>query len=56
METTAADLKKIVEDEQTEVRSMVLDGVEQIKQGKTKDFNEVCDRLEEKYKDAVVQN
>ncbi len=54
MEATAMDLKKIVEDEQNEVRSMVLAGVEEIKQGKTKDFNEVCDRLEEKYKDAAV--
>ena len=25
-------------------------------EGKTKDFNEVCDRLEKKYRNAAVQN
>ena len=34
---------------QSDVRNMVLQAVEQVKQGKTKDFNEVCDRLEKKY-------
>jgi hypothetical protein len=28
---------------------MVLAGLEQVKKGNTKDFNEVCDRLEKKY-------
>lgn len=34
---------------QNDVRNMVLQAVEQVKQGKTKDFNEVCDSLEKKY-------
>ena len=33
---------------------MVLAGFENIKEGKTKDFNEVCDRLEKKYRNAAV--
>lgn len=45
-------LKKL----QKEVRNMVLSGLENIKEGKTKDFNKVCDRLEKKYRDATVQN
>jgi len=34
---------------QNDVRNMVLQAVEQVKQGKQKDFNKVCDRLERKY-------
>jgi len=48
--------KAILEEQQIEVRNMVLAGLEQIKAGKTKDFNEVCDKLEKKYRDAAVQN
>ena len=32
-----------------EVRNLVLAGIAQIKEGKTQDFNEVCDRLVKKY-------
>lgn len=32
-----------------EVRNLVLAGIAQIKERKTKDFNEVCDSLEKKY-------
>lgn len=38
------DYKKILIEEQKEVRNLVLAGLEQIKEGKTKDFDEVCDR------------
>lgn len=31
-------------------------GLEQIKEGKTKDFNTVCDRLEKKYRDEAISN
>lgn len=31
------------------VRNLVVMGLQQIKVGKTKDFDSVCDRLEEKY-------
>lgn len=43
-----------MEEHQRDVRNLVLSGYEQAKQGKTKDFNAVCDRLEKKYKDAEV--
>ena len=31
------------------VRNLVFVGLEQVKEGNTKDFNSVCDRLENKY-------
>lgn len=34
---------------QNNMRNMVLQAIEQVERGKTKDFNEVCDRLEKKY-------
>jgi hypothetical protein len=39
----------ILDEQNLEVRNMVLAGLEQVKNGNTKDFNEVCDRLEKKY-------
>ncbi len=45
-----------LEQQQLEVRDMVLGGLEQISEGKVKDFNEVCDRLEKKYRNVSVQN
>ena len=45
-----------MEEQQKEVRNLVLAGLENIKEGKTKDFNEVCDRLEKKYRVVAVQN
>ena len=45
-----------LKEHQKEVRNMVLAGLENIKEGKTKDFNEVCDRLEKKYRNGAVQN
>lgn len=50
------DYKIELEKQQLEVRNMLLEGLEQVKTGKTKKFNEVCDRLEKKYKDAAVRN
>lgn len=38
-----------LEEQEKEVRNLVLAGLEQVKKGKTKDFNTVCDRLEKKY-------
>jgi len=40
--------------QQSEVRQLVMDGLKQVKEGKTKDFNAVCDRLEKKYTNAKV--
>lgn len=45
-----------LKEQQKEVRNMVLAGLENIKEGKTKDFSEVCDRLEKKYRNIAVQN
>lgn len=43
-----------LEQQQIEVRQSVMDGLRQVKEGKTKDFNTVCDRLEKKYTNAKV--
>ena len=40
-----------IEQQQLEVQNMVLSGLEQINEGRIKDFNEVCDRLEKKYRE-----
>ena len=48
------DYKAILEKQQKDVRELVLAGIEQIKQGKTKDFNNVCDRLEKKYTNETI--
>lgn len=45
-----------LEQQQLEVRDMVLGGLEQISEGKVKDFNEVCDRLEKKYRNVSLHN
>lgn len=50
------DYQAVLDEQRSEVRNMVLAGLEQIKNGKTKDFNEVCDRLEKKYRDAALHN
>lgn len=34
------------------IREMVTQAVSQVSQGRTKDFNEVCERLEKKYTNA----
>lgn len=57
MALAARDEYKIsIEKQQQEVREMVLEGLEQVRMGKTKDFNEVCDRLESKYRNAALHN
>jgi hypothetical protein len=43
-----------LEQQQIEVRQSVIDGLRQAREGKTKDFNTVCDRLEKKYINAKV--
>lgn len=48
------DYKLALEEQKKEVRSLVLAGLEQIKEGKTKDFNSVCDRLEKKYRNEAI--
>ena len=43
-----------LEEHKTEVRNLVVAGLEQIKEGKIKDFNAVCDRLEKKYQGETI--
>lgn len=50
------DYQKAIDEQKKEVRSLVMEGLEQIKEGKTKDFNMVCDRLEKKYKNEEISN
>lgn len=50
------DYQKALEEQKKEVRELVMAGLEQIKEGKTKDFNTVCDRLEKKYRDEAISN
>ena len=42
------------EEQQEAVRNLVAAGLEQIKTGKTKDFNAVCDRLEKRYASEAI--
>ena len=50
------DYQKALDEQQKEVQNLVMAGLEQIKEGKTKEFNAVCDRLEKKYIDEAIQN
>lgn len=43
------DYQTVLSEQKKEVRSLVMAGLEQIKEGKTKNFHTVCDRLEKKY-------
>ena len=40
------DYQAILMEHNKEVRNLVIEGIQQVKEGKTKDFNAVCDRLE----------
>ena len=40
------DYRRVLYEQKKEVHELVMAGLEQIKEGKTKDFNAVCDRLE----------
>lgn len=54
MAVAVKDYQRALEEQKREVRGLVLAGLEQIKEGKTKDFNSVCDRLEKKYRNEEV--
>lgn len=49
------DSPSVTDTQQNEMRNMVLAGLDDIRCGRTKDLNEVCDRLEQKYRNAAVQ-
>ena len=50
------EVEGLDEEQKKEVRELVMVGLEQIKEGKTIDFNTVCDRLEKKYRDEAISN
>ena len=50
------DYERALDEHQKEVRNLVMEGLEQIKKGKMKDFNAVCERLEKKYTNEAIQN
>lgn len=50
------DYQRALDEQKKEVRELVMAGLEQIKEGKTKDFNTVCDRLEKKYENEAISN
>ena len=50
------DYRRVLYEQKKEVHELVIAGLEQIKEGKTKDFNAVCDRLEKKYRDEATSN
>jgi len=50
------DYQRALEEQKKEVQELVMAGLEQIKEGQTKDFNTVCDRLEKKYKNEAISN
>ena len=50
------DYQRTLHEQKKEVHELVMAGLEQIKEGKTKDFNTVCDRLETNYRDEAISN
>lgn len=50
------DYQRALNEQKKEVRELVMAGLEQVKKGKTKDFNTVCDRLEKKYGNEAISN
>ena len=50
------DYQRALDEQKQEVRELVMAGLEHIKEGKTKDFNTVCDRFEKKYTDEAISN
>lgn len=51
-----SDYQKILNEHRLEVRKLVMAGLEQVKEGNTKDFNAVCDRLEKKYTNEAISD
>ena len=45
-----------LEEQKKEVRSLVMNGLEQVEKGRVKDFNMVCNILEKKYQDDPISN
>ena len=54
--TLNEDYQRTLHEQKKEAHELVMAGLEQIKEGKTKVFNTVCDRLEKKYRDEATSN
>ena len=50
------DYQRTLHEQKKGVHELVMAGLEQIKEGKTKDFNTVCARLEKNYRDEATSN
>lgn len=50
------DYQRALNEQKKEVRQLVMARLEQVKTGKTKDFNAVCDRLEKKYRNEAISD
>ena len=50
------DYQRTLHEQKKEAHELVMAGLEQIKEGKTKVFNTVCDRLEKKYRGEATSN
>lgn len=48
------EYENLLDEQMKEVRELVMAGIEQINEAKTKDFNAVCDRLEKKYRNEEL--
>ncbi len=48
------DYQKVLGEQKKEVQELVMAGLKQIKEGKTKEFYTVCDRLEKKYRNDTI--
>ena len=54
--TLKEDDQRALNDQKKEIQGLIMAGLEQIKEGKIKDFDTVCDRLEKKYRDEAISN
>ena len=48
------DYQSALDEQKMEIRELVMSGLEQVKKGRSKDFNAVCDRLEKKYRNEAL--
>lgn len=52
VEKARQDFELAQKENQSYIRDLVMQSISQAKEGKTKDFNQVCERLENKYTGA----
>ncbi len=56
MTAVKKDYQQALDAQKKEVCDLVMAGLEQVKEGKTKDFHTVCDRLEKKYRNEAISD